>query len=180
MKMIWFKLGVLLMAMSILYISLARASLERSIEDERLDNLRKVPIRFEEKTYRLPETRTLPDSPFYFFKQTRDELWVELTTDPTDKFRVVMLIADKRMEEALTLEKKNMNSPLVKKTIDDAVKKLEMAVEIVDKYNFNEIEKREMNWRMDQAVMAYKWIIDSTKINQEDKKIFFDKLNSIE
>ena len=176
MKSVLFKILILVVGVGILYMSLTRAGLEKLIKDERIDNLRKVPVSFDGRTYRLPETNTLPTNNWYFLKQIRDELWIKLTNKPGDKAMVTLLIADKKMEEAKILNDKNENPKLISKTVDDAVNKLLIADQIVRDSNMDMFEKREIEKKTDQAFWVYRQMINSFKINDEEKRIFFDKL----
>lgn len=185
MKSLLAKVAILLLGVFILYISLTRAGLEKLIRDERRNDLRKVPIIFqhsnqdnfiEEGSYKFPETSTLPNSPFYFLKKIRDELWIIFTGNSEDKVRVLMLVADKRMEEARLLNEKEGNEWLIIKTVEDSIQKMTKAKEIVESDRMNEVERNQFRQRQKQEFMAYKWVIDWLKIDSSNKEILFDKL----
>jgi hypothetical protein len=165
----WFKLSMVLLAVIILYISLTRAGLELVNRDEKSDNLRNVPILYLEKdkngelkeySYKLPETKTLPDNPFYFIKKLRDELWIKFTNNPLDKARITLLIADKRIEDARKLNQKQSNKNIINKTIEEADQKLELAEQLLLKLDQDNIEVNKIEAKINEAKKAYKTIKD--------------------
>jgi len=172
---------------SILYISLTRAGLEKLIQDEQQDKLRKIPVTFEwvnsrgekqEGRYKFPETTTLPTNPLYFLKKMRDELWIVLTNNPIDKARVIMLITDKRMEEAMILNGRNANPNLIAKTINSSLEKMTESNEIIK--DLRPIDKKEFKQTWCQEFLAYRWIINSLKISDTDKMIIFGKMTKLD
>ena len=69
-------LGVLVIAGGILLISLSRATLETTMNLDREDKLKIVPVIDKgEIIYKLPETKMLPSNIFYRFKSLRNWLW---------------------------------------------------------------------------------------------------------
>jgi hypothetical protein len=166
----------------VLGVSFLRASLEKVIEDENQDNLRKIPISFEiqdnlgklEKIcYKLPETGILPDNPLYLLKNLRDELWVRFSTNNIDKAKIVLLIADKKMEEAITLDRVQGKSDLVIKTSQEAVKKLKLASDLVSKMNDKDIETQKIEQSIGMATLVYKKIIDNFEIDNKNQENLF-------
>lgn len=119
----WLKIIMVFLAMGILYISFVRASLEKVINDERFDSLRKISVSYvtpkgENKCYRLPESGVLPDNIFYSIKEFRDNLWIYLTRDKADKIMLMVLINDKRLEEVLSLEKDGVKNEIIRNQLD--------------------------------------------------------------
>ena len=167
------------LALGILYVSFARAGLERVSEDEKYDNLRKVTVSFGENScYKLPETRTLPDSPFYGLKSLRDELWINLSNEPLEKARITLLIADKKIEEAIVLSKKNGKKDLIIKTSQQAAEKLKSAKDLISKMNDKDIEVQKVSQRIEMATLAYKDIIDSFKIDDKNQQGLFKLIDT--
>ena len=178
----WFKLIIIVIAVGVLGISFVRASLEKVIEDENQDNLRKIPISFdvqnkadklEKICYKLPETGILPDNPLYMLKNLRDELWIRFSTNPMDKAKIVLLIADKKMEEAIILDRVQGKSDLVIKTSQEAVKKLKLASDLVFKMNDKDIETQKIEQKIETATLIYKKIIDTFEMDNKNQKNLF-------
>lgn len=53
--------------------------------------------------YNLPPVTMLPTSPFYGFKRVRDYLWLKFTFDPVIKGKLELLMADKKVSEAVKM-----------------------------------------------------------------------------
>lgn len=123
------------MAIIILYFSFVRAGLEKTLNDEKSDSLRKISISYfdskgEEKCYRLPKSGVLPNNIFYPIKEFRDELWVYLSRNKIDKLTMMLLINDKRIGELLSLNDDN------KRLIDNHINRTkEMRKKIMNIYN---------------------------------------------
>lgn len=170
---LWFKLIMVAVALGILYVSFTRAGLERVNEDERYNRLRKISVYYqysetrEPRCYKLPESRTLPDSPIYFLKKIRDDLWIEFSRNPIDKARISLLVADKKAEEAIRMYEKYNDSPLLKKNMDEAVKKvglIERAMETLDK---SDLEVKEIKQKIGQTNWFYQYIIEQISLNKK-------------
>jgi hypothetical protein len=183
----WWKLIIIVMAMGILGISFIRASLEKVIEDDNQDDLRKIPISLEienkqgllEKIcYKLPETRTLPDSPFYIIKNLRDELWIKFSNDPMDKAKIALLISDKKIEEAIILNQRGNKKDLILKTSQEAVEKLKLVNDLVSKMDDKDIETQKMEQKIETATLVYKKMIDSFNIGDKNQKGLFQIINT--
>ena len=162
-------------AFGILYTSFVMASLDRVIDDETFDRLRKIEINFvnpkgENQCYKLPESNVLPNNFFYPIKELRDNLWVSLSKDSINKLKVLLLIRDKKIEEVLLLQENKSD----KSVIERQVKKIE---EMSDKLNseFGLLDKKrpegkEVQKRMETAEGFYKFIykkiLDEVKIEK--------------
>jgi hypothetical protein len=184
MKSGW-KLVVLSFSVIILYVSFVRAGLERLKENKSYDILRNVPIYFQTKNdlgefqnycYKLPETNTLPDSPLYFIKNIRDEFWVDFSKEPLEKANILLLIADKNMEEAIKLDKKGKNN-LANETVKESILKLEKSKKIVNSLNQSDIEVMKMNNKIDEAARVYKYLIEYLQLGNDVQDLF---INSVE
>ncbi|MFA5750091.1 MAG: DUF5667 domain-containing protein [Candidatus Shapirobacteria bacterium] len=183
----WLKIIIIVLALGILYISFIRASLEKVNDDEKYDKLRKIPISLqlenregilEKDCYKLPETRTLPDSPFYILKKLRDELWIKFSNNQLNKVKIMLLIADKKMEEAIMLNQKNSNKNLVMKTSQEAVEKLKSVEELVLNMETGDIEVQKIDQRIKTANLAYKKIIDSFELNDKNQQKLFQLIDT--
>lgn len=107
MKKIYIILG-LLIAGIILFVSVARGNLETVLKEEKADKIRVMPVEIIterdngeklKSNYYLPKIKILPTNILYPIKIWRDKLWIALTSEPCEKSRLLMLIADKQMAE---------------------------------------------------------------------------------
>jgi len=183
----WLKIIVIVLAGGILGISFVRASLEKVNQDEVQNKLRKIPISFqiENKTggtekicYELPETRTLPDSPFYGLKNLRDELWVKFSPNDLERARLMLLLADKKMEEAIILNQRLGKNNLVTKTSQEAVKKLKSANDLVSAMNGKDIEVQKIEQNIETAAVVYKKLINDFEIGNKNQENLFKIINT--
>lgn len=138
----WFKIIMALVAVLILYVSFVMASLDKVVNDEMFDRLRKIEVNYvnfkgEEHCYKLPESNILPNNLLYPIKELRDNLWVYFSKDTINKIRVLLLIRDKKIEEVLLLQNNGADEKIIKKQI----KKIE---EMSDRLNneFGILDKR--------------------------------------
>jgi hypothetical protein len=159
---VWWSLVFSSLAFIILYISLVRASLNIMTKDNNESKLRVMPIEFtvnredgpEKCVYKLPEVTTLPNNPMYLFKQMRDYLWVELSHDPTEKSEVLLLLADKKMTEAISLYKNN-NIDLALATSEEAINKLKYADKAILENKVKTVQTQEIEKQIIKAGCAY-------------------------
>lgn len=56
--------------------------------------------------YTLPYHGILPDHPLYFFKKTRDSMWVFFTRDNVKKAELLLLLSDKKVAMSNSLAEK--------------------------------------------------------------------------
>jgi len=182
----WWKFGIILFSIIIIYISFVRAGLERIKENINYDKLRNIPISFQSKNnlgelenhcYKLPETRTLPDNPWYFIKNLRDEFWVNFSKNPLEKANILLLIADKKLEEAIRLDKKGREN-LANITVKDAILKLERSKKIVKSLDQKDIEVMKMSIKIDEAEKVYKYLIDYLKLDKETQNLFINNVEN--
>ncbi len=113
MKYLLSIVAVIVLCISILFISLVRATLPTTMEKIRDNEYRSVllalkPIYADENiettigsNYNLPDAGILPNNPFYGFKALRDWIWLRLTFDPSSKAKLLQHNADKKMAEAV-------------------------------------------------------------------------------
>lgn len=172
------RISFLVLAFLVLYISLARGSLDLMIKDEKENELRKIPIN-SEISYKFPETRTLPTNPFYSLKKIRDYLWISFTKNQLDKCRVMMLIADKKMSEVMIMNRQDAEKQIIVGTTIEAINQLKLASEGLKKSQLNEIEKEEILSQINQAKYVYKEIIKTLKINQEEQGFLTSKVEEV-
>lgn len=172
------RISFLVLAFLVLYISLARGSLDLMIKDEKENELRKIPIN-SEISYKLPETRTLPTNSFYSLKKVRDYLWISFTKNQLDKCRVMMLVADKKMSEVMVMNQQDAEKQIIVGTTIEAINQLKLASEGLKKSQLNEIEKEEILSQINQAKYVYKEIIKTLKINQEEQGWLTSKVEEV-
>lgn len=119
-----------IMAFTILFISIARASLEIASSKDLNRDIRKVEIEVEARgerfTYKLPQARTLPDDPAYVFKRVRDWLWINFAANAMEKSDIALFIADKKMAETQVMLSRG-KIELALSTSRDAINKLKYA-----------------------------------------------------
>lgn len=182
----WWKLVIISFSIIILYISLIRAGLDRLKENKNYDILRNVPISFQSKNelgelenhcYKLPETRTLPDSPLYFVKNIRDEFWVKFSKDPLEKAKILLLLADKKIEEAIKLDKKGREN-LANETVKDAILKLEKSKKIVESLDQKDIEVMKMSTKIDETTRFYKYLINFLQLDNEVQNLLINNVEN--
>lgn len=181
----WWKIGIILLSIIIIYISFVRAGLERLKENKNYDVLRNVPISFQIKNdlgefeshcYNLPEANTLPDNPWYFIKNIRDEFWINFSKNPIEKANILLLLADKKIEEAIKLDKKGKQN-LANEIVKDSITRLERSKKIVKSLDQEDIEVQKMNIKIEEASRAYKYLIDYLQLDKEVQNLF---LNNVE
>lgn len=172
------RISFLILGFLVLYISLARGSLDLMIKDEKENELRKIPIN-SEISYKFPETRTLPTNPFYSLKKIRDQLWISFTKNQLDKCRVMMLIADKKMSEVMIMNQQNVEKQVIVGTTIEAINQLKLASEGLKKSQLNETEKETILTQINQAKYVYKEIIKTLKISQEEQKFLYSKVEEV-
>jgi len=99
---------LVVLAIAILFISIARANLETVMREVKEDTIRVVPVEYVtefengekiKSVYYLPRIKILPTNILYPIKMWRDKLWLTLIRDNCEKSKLIMLIADKQMAE---------------------------------------------------------------------------------
>lgn len=100
---------LVIFALAILFISIARANLETVMREVKEDTIRVVPVEYVtefengekiKSVYYLPRIKILPTNILYPIKMWRDKLWLALIRDNCEKSKLIMLIADKQMAES--------------------------------------------------------------------------------
>ena len=97
----------------------------------------------------------------------RDDLWIRFSRNEVDKARISLLVADKKMEEAIVMYEKNIDSSIFKKTIDEAVKRIEIVQNTVNTMNKNDLEVKKIKQKMDQTNWFYQYIIERISLNKK-------------
>jgi hypothetical protein len=169
---LWFKISMVVISLVILYVSFARAGLEKVSQDEKYDQLRKISIAYHQgsECYKLPESRTLPDNPFYFLKKIRDDLWIQFTNNPIDRVRIGLLVSDKKITEAIMLYRLEKKETGWKNNLAEAgVKNLKLREEIA-KLNGEDIEVQKLITKVDRANSFYQDIIEQLSKNEPIKE----------
>ena len=156
----WFKLAMFLGAIVILYVSFVMASLNRVVDDEKFDRLRKIEMTYinsrgEENCYKLPESRVLPNNIFYPAKELRDNLWIYFSRNKVDQLRILLLVRDKKIEEVLVMIENSSN----KKLIDKQIIKIKEISDELD-LKLREIDDKELVQRVRIADGFYRFIYE--------------------
>jgi hypothetical protein len=89
-----------------------------------------------------------------------------------------LLIADKKMEEAIMLNQKNGDKDLIIKTSQDAVEKLKSARDLIATMKADDIEVQKINEKINTATLAYKSIINSFKFSDQKQQGLFQLINT--
>ena len=160
-----------LAAMVILYVSFVMASLDRVIDDEKFDRLRKIEIAYinskgENQCYKLPESRVLPNNLFYPIKEMRDNLWVYFSRDKINELRIQLLIRDKKIEEVLLLRENKGSKKIIDKQIEKIRQLSNKLTNDLNNLNRGKLENKEIQAKGKMANKFYEFI---------DKEIFNGK-----
>lgn len=169
----------LVIGLGVLFVSLAKASLQIWAIEDTQNQLRTKPVDFiikynngstESGNYKLPEIKTLPTSPFYGLKAARNFLWMGLSNGSVDKSKMALLIADKKMTEAKILfETSKSKSGLVSSV--EAIDKLKYAYSEISKINEESIEVNQLKSQVIKAGHAYAEVLkQSEKTLREENK----------
>lgn len=150
------------------------ASLDRVIDDERFDRLRKIEVAYvdfsgQNGCYKLPESQVLPNNIFYPIKNLRDNLWVYFCRDEISKLRLQLLMRDKKITEVLLLEE---NGDEVKATEQlEKIKQMSDAL-TSDSNNIDNgrPELREIKKRIEVSNEFYKFIENKFYNNEKVEK----------
>lgn len=169
-------ISALILSGMILFVSMARASLEIMAAGHNTEKVRVKPVEYlvkdssgssQMQIYKLPEVRTLPSSPFYGLKKVRDFLWINYTHDQIKKSKVVLLIADKKIAETMVLIGKNKNN-LALDTSIEAIEKLKYAACLNSSIKTNSVETNQVQKQIISAGYTYIKVLDSMS---QDKNI---------
>lgn len=176
----WYFL-ILMAGMGILFVSLSRASLEIITKESREDTLRKYPITFTIKitnstqtthTYKLPFNDVEKNNFFSLIKSWRDNLWIKFTRDNINKSKIALLVADKKMAQAISLIKVN-DSKMALEASQEALEKLKYADSLVNNANQNNGEVKQIRSQIYEAGYAYREILKGMEnlvnINKNDQ-----------
>ena len=151
----------------ILFLSIVRSSLNRTLVAEKENRLRKIPVSLlikrkdnsmEECLYYLPEIRTLPISPWYVIKDIRDRLWVSLCKNGVEKVGLLLLLSDKKITEVSVLFARSYAKKALE-TAELGVDKLKYTAEIWGEMDDKEIGKKELGRRIYKAGLVYKEVL---------------------
>lgn len=167
-----FSATAIFLSILILYISFARVGLEVIANNSDENDLRVNPISYvtdvnnviSENVYKLPEARMLSNNPLYCVKRLRDFLWISLSKEPINKSKVALLVADKKMTEAIQLLQQN-NLEAALDTSEEAFIKLKYADSAVSQISQQSTESHQIKGQIIKAGYAYREILDSMKSN---------------
>lgn len=178
---------LLLTGLMVLFGSLILTGLEIMANDMKANNLRSVPIQYIKempngerisKTYKVPESEVDPDCLCYLIKKTRDKLWIRLSETSKDKSAVYLLIADKRIHEAVNLIEKEKDEFLIMETFEEAIDNLKAAKTVISEENKKDIEVYKIDWQINQAGLAYEDIVKSFNYKNEKSNKIINELES--
>lgn len=180
----------IVIGLGVLFVSLAKASLQIWAIEDTQNKLRTKPVEFiikysngstESGNYKLPEIKTLPTSPFYGIKTARNYLWMNLVSGCKNKSKMALLIADKKMTEAQILfEANESKSGLVSSA--DAIDKLKYAYDEICKAEGDTIEINQLKTQIIKAGYAYAEVMKKAEksLNQNSKNDFEQTVKDIE
>ncbi|MFA5025126.1 MAG: DUF5667 domain-containing protein [Candidatus Shapirobacteria bacterium] len=152
-------LVTVLTATGILMVSVSRATLEVMVRDENEGRLRVVPVIVQDKIiYKLPQTNMLPNNIFYGIKESRDWLWLKFSPSDEKKAKILLILADKRIAEALALAKRGKHD-LALKTGAEAINKLKYANGLINNITLQPIAQKQLTVQVWDTTMAYSGII---------------------
>ena len=178
LKIFW-RLGVVTIALAILFLSVTRAGLELIAQEGGTDLLKKQEINFlvttrdgetVPSTYKFPEAGMLPDNVMYGFKRVRDYFWV-VFSGGINKAKLSVLMADKKVVEYSELVEKDKND-LAIESGNEAIDKLEYADGLVTKMTQADDQIKQIRQQLFLAGFAYKesFIKYETKFSFEGDK----------
>jgi hypothetical protein len=171
----WFKIMMALAAVVILYISFVMASLDRVVDDEKFDRLRKIEIAYinpkgENQCYKLPESRILPNNLFYPIKEMRDNLWIYFSRDKINELRIQLLIRDKKIEEVLLLRENKGSKKIIDKQIEKIKQISNKLTNDLNNLNREKLENKEIQIKGEIANDFYEFIYKEVFNGKEIEK----------
>lgn len=176
---IFLLLLVLFFAGIILFISFSKATLERTLIEEKDGGLRVVEVFMENGfVYKLPYPGRVKGSPLYPFKQLRNWWWQKIVRSDENSIELSLILADKKLAEAIKLEKKN-NKKLAFESSQEGINELKYSSQLLSKLrNETELEKKYLaKFRLSleaYKIMSVKWDEDEqlrNKIYEIEKEI---------
>lgn len=185
-----YAITALIIGLGVLFISLAKASLQIWAIEDVQNQLRTKPIDFiityadgstESGSYKLPEIKTLPTSPLYTIKTARNYLWLRLTKGDFDRSKMALLIADKNMTEAQILfDKRESKSGLVSSV--EAIDKLKYAYSEINDTKIDSIEVNQLRSQIIKAGYAYEVVLEKAKntLSQDDNAEYKKTVKDLE
>ena len=168
---ILFRIGVVSLALFILFLSVARAGLELVAQEGGADLIKNTEVNFivtsddgetAPNTYKLPEVGTLPDNMLYGFKRIRDYFWLTFSNG-ISKLKLSVLLADKKIVEFAELTNKDKNNVAIEAG-NEAIDKLEYADSLLSKTQLTDVEARPIRRQIYLAGYAYKELIKKTEL----------------
>jgi len=178
----------LVLAFSILAISLTMASLETAAKNNDDNNLRVNPITFDylnekgevkQNIYKTPESSVAANSLIYPIKNIRDDLWIKMSTDGKKKTEIYLLIADKKIKEANDLYNSKSDEKFIVKTANEALNNLKEAKSNLKDVQLDKTEIDKINQQLMESGKAYERIIKSWKMENEKISKTIVELESI-
>lgn len=178
---------LLSIAFLILFGSLVLTGLKVIAKNERIEDLRKIPIEYTKelengekicKVYKVPDSRIGPEDKRYMVKKIRDNLWVNLSKTAKDKSEIHLLIADKKMFETVQLIKSEKDENLILKTLNESIINLKEAKRVLCNDDKEATETLRANKNINDAGLAYEDIVKFLNYKSEKMEKIIDDLEN--
>lgn len=175
---------VFTLANSILLVSISRASLEIMSKQEREGRLRTEPVIIDGvEIYKLPQSRVLPNSGYYWVKKIRDWFWQKFSFDEEKIIQITLILADKKVSEARNLMEKEKYS-LALDSYHKAIEKLTEAKNLINKFENKPIYRNEINNQIKKMAEVYRKMIEEVgkndKIDEQKYLRLLQEINEFE
>jgi hypothetical protein len=172
---------VLVIAGSIMLVSISRATLEIMTKDEKEGRLRIEPVVIQNKTiYKLPQTNMLPDNVFYGLKEVRDWLWHKFSFGGEKEVKTMLILADKRIAESRALAKIGKQD-LAFEAGMEAINKLKYANGLAWELKDQPTAQKQLIIQVRDATLAYREIIlEIGQLGKADDKKYILLLQQID
>lgn len=183
-RRILYSLCALMAGFLVLFLSMARVGLEIMAQENNEGKLRVNPVSFVLKsndgsdemiTYKLPQTGILPDHPLYPFKRLRDWLWITFSSNPKNKSKIILFLADKKIGESIKLFK-SQKTDLALETGNEAIEKLRQTGVIISKIPTKDDDTKSMCQQIFRAGQTYITILEKAKDDFDVSDQKFQKL----
>lgn len=164
------RIGFLVVAIVILFVSMTKASLNLMAVDDNVEVLKNNELSFvavfgdgdtEVGNYKFPEVGMLPSNAMYGFKRIRDYLWLAFSQG-LSKAELAIFLADKKIIEFTKLCGSDLsNNDRAIEAGNEAIDKLEYTNGILVKTKLPDEKAKQLRKQLFWAGLAYKEIIVS-------------------
>jgi len=171
---------LLLVAVTIILVSISRASLEIMLKDQMEGKLRTEELIIDDEViYKFPQSWVQPDNMKYLIKEVRSWIWEKFSFNEEEKIDIALILADKKMAESIALLKKEKYNLAIDTSIR-AVEKLKYADKLTNKLE-NKIIKSQKSDQIQKMTEVYFKIIeemgDNDKIDEQKYLILLQNIN---